>query len=188
MRRAQRGADRPRAGRPTPRRRPRAMSSAKRPRSSWSFAVRNPSRPLTMPDLHDAREEQASPACARGPGSCHPSPDDLPKTPPIRRTGSGRCRRPGRRSPCPREAALDVAVDLARRLEGRRAAADRPGPALALAGSVPGARPLACGSSGSSRHDPVQYALPYDLCHGVARSMCKSRYFLLTTIAALRDS
>src|SRR5947208_8789000 len=32
------------------------------------------------------------------------------------------------------EAALDVAVDLARRLEGRRAAADRPGPALVLAG------------------------------------------------------
>src|SRR6266436_8661280 len=70
-----------------------------------------------------------------------------------------------------------VAADLARRLEGRRAAADRPGPALALAGSVPGARPLACGSSGSSRHDPVQYALPYDLCHGVARSMCRPRHF-----------
>src|SRR5205814_8835634 len=32
------------------------------------------------------------------------------------------------------EAALDVAVDLARRLEGRRAAADRPGAALVLAG------------------------------------------------------
>src|SRR5436309_13932013 len=32
------------------------------------------------------------------------------------------------------EAALDVAVDLARRLEGRRAAANRPGAALVLAG------------------------------------------------------
>ena len=32
------------------------------------------------------------------------------------------------------EAALDVAVDLARRLEDRRAAADRPGAALVLAG------------------------------------------------------
>src|SRR6266478_8662336 len=42
------------------------------------------------------------------------------KSPSTRRTGSGRCRRPGRRSPCPRE--------------GRRAAADRPGPALVLAG------------------------------------------------------